>query len=44
MAIFADMNEAQTAAIQEWVTAQIDSRMELAGRAVQFINDIGVKQ
>ena len=34
MASFADMSAAQTAAIQVWVTEQINSRMELAGREV----------
>ena len=44
MAAFAEMNPMQTAAIQEWVTAQLDSRMELIGRAATFVDQIDQKQ
>ena len=44
MASFAEMSAAQTASIQECVNEQINSRMELAGRAVTFIADIDSQQ
>ena len=44
MASFAEMHVAQTASIQQWVTEQINSRTEPAGRAVVFINNFDTKQ
>ena len=44
MATFTDMTAEQTASIQEWTMTQINQRMELAGRAVDFISSLDQKQ
>ena len=42
MAAFTEMNEAQTASIQEWATKLVDDRMQMVGRAAEYVNSIDI--
>ena len=44
MATFADMSVAQTEAIEELTFTQLDTRMEMIGRAATFVDTIDQKQ
>ena len=43
MATFADMSVAQTEAIKQWTLEQMDTRMEMIGRAATFVDQIDTK-
>ena len=44
MATFADKSVAQAEAIKEWALAQLNTRMEMIGRAATFVDTIDKKQ
>ena len=44
MATFADMSVAQTEAIKEWTLAQLNTRMDMIGRAATCVDTIDQKQ
>ena len=44
MASFADSMPNQTAEIRRWVMDELDKRMLLAGRAIEFVNNLDVEQ
>ena len=43
-AVLAGFTEEQTASVQEFITGLIDTRMEIAGRAATFINELDQRQ
>ena len=43
MASFTDMTPAQTEAIQSWVTGQLNTQMEMIGRAASYVDGIDQK-
>ena len=43
-AVLAGLSDVQSASVKEWFMRKIDSRMKLAGTAVQFIHDLDTKQ
>ena len=44
MAAFTGLGDETTQSIQEWVTQQLDLRMQIAGRAADYINELDTRQ